>query len=112
MITDKRRTVTDDQVNSAAGMWKDGLIMGVIAEKLGLTFSYMRFMTGSKRHLFPYRKNNCRRANPIIPEPEIIIEQEPVARPGCVIRITAEGAKVTLPRITFIDGPEPEGRRI
>jgi GcrA cell cycle regulator len=112
MTVDNRRKITDEQIMTAASMWKDGEKMGSIAEKLGLNFSNVRFITGSRRHLFPYRKNNSRRANPIIPKIEEAVELEAPVRPGCVTRVTTDGAKITLPRITFIDGPEPKGRRI
>lgn len=108
MSEDARTKYTKEQVSTAAQLWREGLTMHEIASKLGLKWSNIRNMTDSRRRLFPYRKNNSRRANPAVTPASDIMPVTPAAKPGCVVRTTITGAKVTMPRVAFIDGPEPE----
>lgn len=107
-MSDARIKYTKEQIAAAALLWRDGYTMYEMAEKLGLTWSAVKNMTGARRNIFPYRKNNSRRANPIVTEVEDQIAPTLTTKPGCVVRTTFTGAKVTLPRVVFIDGPEPE----
>ena len=108
MNQDARIKYTKEQIAAAALLWRDGYTMYDMAEKLGMTWSAVKNMTSTRRGTFPYRKSNSRRANPIVTEVEDQIATAPPAKPGCVVRTTFTGAKVTLPRVAFIDGPEPE----
>lgn len=78
-----------------------------MAEKLGMTWSAVKNMTSTRRGTFPYRKSNSRRSNPIVKQVADELKVAPL-KAGCVVRTTFTGAKVTLPRVAFIDGPEPE----
>lgn len=102
-----RSLYTKEQIAAAAALWRDGYTLHAMAEKLGITCSAAKNMTSTRRGIFPYRKRNVRRADPIVKQ----VEEAPAPAPlkaGCVVRTTFTGAKVTLPRVVFIDGPEPE----
>lgn len=106
-MTHHRSLYTKEQIAAAAALWRDGYTMYDMAEKLGMTWSAVKNMTSTRRGIFPYRKSNNRRATPIVKQ----VGDEPTPTPlkaGCVVRTTFTGAKVTLPRVAFIDGPEPE----
>lgn len=106
-MTHHRSLYTKEQIAAAAALWRDGYTMYDMAEKLGMTWSAVKNMTSTRRGTFPYRKSNARRADPIVKQ----LGDEPAPAPlkaGCVVRTTFTGAKVTLPRVAFIDGPEPE----
>jgi GcrA cell cycle regulator len=106
-MTHHRSLYTKEQIAAAAALWRDGYTMYDMAEKLGMTWSAVKNMTSTRRGTFPYRKRNTRRADPIVKQ----VDEAPAPAPlkaGCVVRTTFTGAKVTLPRVAFIDGPEPE----
>ncbi len=106
-MTHHRSLYTKEQIAAAAALWRDGYTMYDMAEKLGMTWSAVKNMTSTRRGTFPYRKSNARRADPIVKQ----LGDEPAPAPlkaGCVVRTTFTGAKVTMPRVVFIDGPEPE----
>lgn len=106
-MTHHRSLYTKEQIAAAAALWRDGYTLHEMAEKLGITCSAAKNMTSTRRGIFPYRKRNVRRADPIVKQ----VEEAPAPTPlkaGCVVRTTFTGAKVTLPRVVFIDGPEPE----
>lgn len=106
-MTHHRSLYTKGQIAAAAALWRDGYTMYDMAEKLGMTWSAVKNMTSTRRGTFPYRKSNNRRAEPIVKQ----VDEAPAPAPlkaGCVVRTTFTGAKVTLPRVAFIDGPEPE----
>lgn len=102
-----RSLYTKEQIAAVAALWRDGYTLHAMAEKLGITCSAAKNMTSTRRGIFPYRKRNVRRADPIVKQ----VDEAPAPAPlkaGCVVRTTFTGAKVTLPRVAFIDGPEPE----
>lgn len=106
-MTHHRSLYTKEQIAAAAALWRDGYTLHAMAEKLGITCSAAKNMTSTRRGIFPYRKRNVRRADQIVKQ----VEEAPAPAPlkaGCVVRTTFTGAKVTLPRVVFIDGPEPE----
>lgn len=106
-MTHHRAIYTKDQIAAAAALWRDGHTLHAMAEKLGMTCSAVKNMTSTRRSAFPYRKRNVRRADHIVKQ----VDEAPAPAPlkaGCVVRTTFTGAKVTLPRVAFIDGPEPE----
>ncbi|AVH41840.1 GcrA cell cycle regulator [Agrobacterium tumefaciens] len=106
-MTHHRSLYTKEQIAAAAALWRDGYTLHAMAEKLGITCSAVKNMTSTRRGTFPYRKRNTRRADPVVKQ----VEEAPAPAPlkaGCVVRTTFTGAKVTLPRVAFIDGPEPE----
>lgn len=107
-MSDPRAKYTKEQIAAAAALWREGLTMHQIAEKVGLKWSNIRNMADTRRRLFPYRKNNSRRANSVVTPASDIAPVTPAAKPGCVVRTTITGAKVTMPRVVFIDGPEPD----
>ena len=100
---------TKDQISTAARLWKEGETLKAIGEELGIHWKQVFRMADARRKQFPYRKSNHRRGNPVVP-PEIIDDPTPVSAPGRVVRMTITGAKITLPRVEFIDGPEWEAR--
>lgn len=106
-IPDTRSKFTKEQISAASDLWRDGFTMYEIAEKLGIKWSAVKTMASTRRGLFPFRKSNNRRSNPIV---SVEKTDAPVvaSKPGCVVRTTITGAKITLPRVVFIDGPEPE----
>ena len=104
-MTHHRSLYTKEQIAAAAALWRDGCTLHEMAEKLGITCSAAKHMTSTRRGIFPYRKSNARRSNPIVKQ----VDEAPAPlKAGCVVRTTFTGAKVTLPRVVFIDGPEPE----
>ncbi|WP_421439944.1 GcrA cell cycle regulator [Agrobacterium tumefaciens] len=106
-MTHQRSLYTKEQIAAAAALWREGLTMYDMAQKLGMTWSAVKNMTSTRRGTFPYRKSNARRANPIVKQVDWTPAPAPL-KAGCVVRTTFTGAKVTLPRVAFIDGPEPE----
>lgn len=110
MTANPREKYTSKQVSIAAQLWSEGATMEVMSERLGMPVKNVRYMIDCRRGAFPYRKNNVRRHSPAFPPLEQPAEKAPVCKPGCVIRTMPDGAKITLPRVSFIDGPEPGDR--
>lgn len=82
----------------ASHMWKAGFNSGEIAKHFGIKQGAVENMVARDRHLFPRRDEYV----PIKETPK------PVNHPDRVTRTTITGAKITLPRVVFIDGPYQE----
>ncbi|QIB36946.1 hypothetical protein G3A56_16110 [Rhizobium oryzihabitans] len=110
MTTAAKPKHSKEHITLAAQMWCDGQKVEVIAERLGMTPQKLRGMIDTYRKRFPYRRNHVRRENPVVKPPEMGSVVTPLSRPGCVVRTTITGARVTMPRVEFIDGPEWQAR--
>ncbi|TCV66299.1 GcrA cell cycle regulator [Neorhizobium sp. S3-V5DH] len=95
---------TEDRLAEASAMWKGGTLTADMAEHFGTTEDSISNLAGSRRDLFPHRKNYFRRAAAPVRSEKPRTEVLP-SYPDRVMRRTAAGALVTLPRVVFIDGP-------
>ena len=87
-----------DIMEDAARMWMAGVPSSKIAKSFKVSRNVIENMIARNRHLFPKRFEV---AKPAVRPVSVAIHPDRVTRVVC-------GAKVTLPRVTFIDGPYRE----
>lgn len=95
----------------AAMLWKRGDTLKAIGEELGIPWRRVVRLANKNRKMFPYRKSDRRRDDPVI-KMEVVSQPTPILAAGRVVRTTISGSKVTMPRVAFIDGPECEARAV
>ena len=95
---------TGERLAIAAKMWKQGALIAEIARILDTTEDAVSGAANQRRTMFPRRKNYIvRDYGTVEREPDQPAKVMPV-HPDRVTRTTISGAKVTLPRVPFIDG--------
>jgi len=97
-------TWTGARLDLAVMLWRLGVSTSNIADALGVTYPAIQSLTCYRRDLFPDRG---RAFKPVEATPEVLA---PKVASDRVTRTTISGAKITLPRVTFIDGPYREGQ--
>jgi GcrA cell cycle regulator len=94
---------TGEKLAGAIRLWKDGARVSEIALQFDTTDDSVSGLIARSRHLFPKRKSYIKRCERPAKARVDIVRVEP-CRPDRVTRTTISGAKVTLPRVPFIDG--------
>lgn len=97
---------SDRQISQAATMWNEGASVASIGSTFGFSKGSASNLIGSRRDLFPMRTKpeTVHRVRSEAPK------QKPAPKPANfsptdrVTRVTITGAKVTMPRVTYIDG--------
>ena len=101
---------TDEEIAEAARLWAKGLSLIRMSIALDRTERAIDQMVRRNRPRFPPRPAGKpkRRVQPV-EDRRTYVEPPPRALPTLtadrVRRTTISGAKITLPRVTFIDGP-------
>lgn len=98
--------LSDEGMILAEKLWREGLSGTVIAKKLGVGMRQIYSLADTRRDRFPRRTIN-KAISPgvvVLTMPRADAESPPM-KPDRVLRITFSGARVTMPRVTFIDGP-------
>lgn len=91
---------TESMINSAAKMWVRGLTVTEIGKSFGMPKNSVCSMTHRNRDRFPKRRE-YRPPKPKKKPIPVVRLSDHIPR---VTRTTITGAKVTLPRVSFIDG--------
>lgn len=91
-------------MDEAEKLWRQGLTGTVIARRLGLAMRAVYTMTESNRDRFPKRRVKVNAAGMLVVEAIGTSRSEPTSYPDRVTRVTSTGFRVTLPRVSFIDG--------
>lgn len=97
---------TGIDIDEAEKLWRQGISGTAIAEKLGVKMRQIYTLAESNRDRFPLRVAKVRSKGVVVMEltPVVASPKRP-AHPDRVTRVTFSGAHVTLPRVTFLDGP-------
>lgn len=112
-MANRKKMLTSAQLDEAVTLWATGMTIPKMAEQLSLSTTFLGHFIYRNREFFPARRNGpiarvdkprVKQAEPEEVEAPIVLRQLP---PDRVIRFTREGAKITMPRITMIDGPAP-----
>lgn len=89
---------TPEKKAAAAELWSQGVVCSEMAKKFGVAVNTIEKLAQNNRDMFP------RRCNYRPPEERPQPRKPPRSGPDRVTR-TVFGSKITLPRVTFIDGP-------
>jgi GcrA cell cycle regulator len=109
----RSNTWTEADKQEAARMWKAGKAATRIAVAFDVSEESIRNLSRRNRSMFPHRQQHTRthapresvkHERPV----EVTAESEPTLYADRVTRRTVSGAKVTMPRVSFIDGPYRE----
>lgn len=104
---------TKQRIEEASELWMQNMTTAAIAAELGTTAGAIQGLASYHRHLFPKRRESprARFRKAKVVERGYVEEPAPKPvkpwRPDRVTRITKEGVSITMPRVTFIDGPAP-----
>jgi len=95
-------TWTGERLDRAVRLWRLGISTAEIAEMFGVSYGTIQSLACYRRDLFPDRG---RAFKPVEIDPQVFAPKTTADR---VTRTTLSGANITLPRVTFIDGPYRE----
>lgn len=100
---------TAENIVAASELYRKGLSFGKIASKFGTTRDSVIGIAFRNRDLFPKRLiiTAVKKNQPPMPKRPRRPPAEPTPFVDRVVRTTFSGAKVTMPRVAFIDGPAP-----
>lgn len=102
-MSGKVKSWENAKINKAVKLWAEGISVHFMAQSLGVSKDAVIGLCYRRRDLFPARRAvEPVKKNSPTPEP-IVVER--ILPPDRVKRVTISGASVTMPRITFIDGP-------
>ena len=92
-------------IDKAAKLWAKGVSVHFISKEMGVSKDAVIGLCDRRRDLFPARRavTAVKKNDPM---PEVIIVERKLPA-NQVVRTTLSGKKVTMPRVTFIDGPAP-----
>lgn len=94
---------TSQRIFMAADMWKSGAKMPAIRKALGCTNGMLSGVMSRYRDIFERRQSISQKK--IVPPPVHRLSHTRLSDGiETVVRVTALGAKVTMPRVSFIDG--------
>lgn len=92
-------------IDQAEKLWRQGVTGTAIARRLGMKMRSVYTLAESNRDRFPRRSTKVNAAGMLV---LAAIERncsEPTPYADRVTRVTSLGFRVTMPRVTFIDGP-------
>lgn len=92
-------------VNLAEKLWRQGVTGTAIAKKLGVKMRQVYTLAENNRDRFPVRVPKLSAPGVVVMTMPRTQAEVPKMKPDRVSRITISGARVTMPRVTFIDGP-------
>lgn len=96
---------TKERIAAVRAMWFGTSTIVEIAAAVGTSRGVVQRLVDADRQTFPHRykphKSAGERKAPPVSKPAI----KRTAHTDRVVRVTPMGSRVTLPRVTFIDGP-------
>lgn len=100
---------TAENIIAASDLYRQGISFGKIAAKFGTTRDSVIGVAFRNRDLFPKRLiiTAAKKKQPPMPKRAPRPPSPPKLYIDRVTRTTFSGAKVTMPRVVFIDGPAP-----
>lgn len=93
MAAKSHRELLPHRIDKASELWRAGMHPAAIAAKMGVSPATIFGLVAKRRDLFPANGRSPARSNL-----------------SKVVRITVTGAAVSVPRVTFIDGPIEEAQ--
>lgn len=109
----KKVILAEDKIKAAAALWQAGVTIPEMAERLSLAPSFMNHYVCDNRDIFPARRPRLNSLHAWQREQRAAVAEaakssrRKFTMPDRVTRITREGVSITMPRVTFIDGPAP-----
>lgn len=105
LLGNQTKVLSDEEMIIAENLWRQGMSGTSIAKRLGVGMRQIYTFAETRRDKFPRRTAKIASPGIVVMTIDRDGAGTPMQQQDRVSRITFSGARVTLPRVTFIDGP-------